>query len=145
MAKWPYNTTAWRKLRLAKLESQPLCEPCERRGIIVPAVAVDHVTSIASGGDPFPPLSGLMSMCLSCHSIKTNAVDRPGGKGVRFKGVGVDGLPIDPDHPAMRPAAAAPAYGVYPLQGRERRGPGTGGGGTCLFSSKIKKEQNQWD
>ncbi len=99
MANWPYSTARWQKLRRRKLDSAPCCEPCGKRGVSVPAKHVDHIVAIASGGDPFPPLSGLMSMCHSCHSIKTNAVDRPGGSGVRFKGAGLDGLPVDPSHP----------------------------------------------
>jgi hypothetical protein len=31
--------------------------------------------------------------------VKTAAVDRAGGKGVRFKGAAIDGMPIDPLHP----------------------------------------------
>lgn len=99
MADWPYNTAAWQRLRKAKLSATPMCEPCSDLGRVVAARHVDHIRSIASGGDAFPPLDGLMSMCPACHSIKTNAVDRPGGSGIRFKGVGFDGLPIDPDHP----------------------------------------------
>ncbi|WP_237152395.1 HNH endonuclease [Oryzibacter oryziterrae] len=99
MADWPYSTAAWQRLRQAKLAAVPLCEPCERLGRVTPAQHVDHVKAINAGGDPFPPLEGLMSMCPGCHSVKTNAVDRKGGSGIRFKGVGLDGLPIDPDHP----------------------------------------------
>lgn len=99
MADWPYSTAQWRRLRALKLSTSPLCEPCSMRGDLVPGHHVDHVVSIASGGDPFPPLDGLMSMCPRCHSEKTAAVDRPGGKGVRFKGVGADGFPVDPSHP----------------------------------------------
>lgn len=99
MADWPYNTAAWRLLRKSKLAERPLCEPCERRGKIVAASTVDHIRSIASGGEPFPPLAGLMSMCHACHNTKTNAVDRAGGKGVKFKGCDVNGLPIDEAHP----------------------------------------------
>ena len=99
MANWPYNTTAWKRLREVKLQASPLCEPCERRGKLVRANTVDHIKSIASGGDPFPSLDGLMSMCHACHNTKTNAVDRKGGKGIAFKGVGADGMPIDPTHP----------------------------------------------
>lgn len=99
MADWPYGTARWQRLRMCKLSTSPLCEPCERRGVVRPASHVDHVRSIASGGDPFPSLDGLMSMCPGCHSIKTAAVDRPGGKGVRFKGASLDGTPIDPSHP----------------------------------------------
>jgi len=99
MAKWPYNTSTWGNLREAKLRASPVCEPCRRRGQIVRANTVDHVRSIARGGHPFPPLSGLMSMCSSCHSVKTAAVDRKGGTGVAFKGTDVTGLPVDPMHP----------------------------------------------
>ncbi|MBX9706809.1 MAG: AAA family ATPase [Caulobacteraceae bacterium] len=96
-----YNTARWKRLRALKLSIQPLCEPCSRRGRLVQARHVDHVVSIASGGDPFPPLSDLMSMCASCHSIKTNAKDRAGGKGVSAKGCDSDGLPFDPAHPFL--------------------------------------------
>lgn len=99
MADWPYNTAAWRRLRLAKLMVRPLCEPCELVGRLVAANTVDHVSSIASGGEPFPGLDGLMSMCASCHGVKTRAVDQSGGKGIRFKGARADGLPVDRAHP----------------------------------------------
>lgn len=99
MATWPYGTTTWARLRAAKLSASPLCEPCEWRGVKRPAKAVDHIISIASGGPAFPELDQLRSMCWPCHSIKTNALDRAGGKGVAFKGCGVDGLPLDGDHP----------------------------------------------
>lgn len=99
MADWPYNTSTWRNLREAKLRASPMCGPCRMRGQLVQANTVDHVRSIASGGDPFPPLSGLMSMCSSCHSSKTAAVDRKGGNGVAFKGTDASGMPVDPSHP----------------------------------------------
>lgn len=101
MAAWPYNTPTWQKLRAAKLSVAPLCEPCDWRGIKRPAKAVDHIVSIARGGPPFPSLDGLRSMCVPCHSIKTAALDRAGGKGVAFKGCDPGGLPLDPDHPFL--------------------------------------------
>lgn len=98
MAAWPYNTTAWRNLRRAKLSDQPLCEVCLRREVVTIAEAVDHVVSIAKGGEPFPPLTGLMSLCTSCHNSKTRRVDSADSKGgSRWKGCDVDGNPIDPD------------------------------------------------
>lgn len=112
MADWPYSTAAWQRLRRAKLSETPLCEPCARRGLHVIAEHVDHVVSIRSGGPAFPALAGLRSLCASCHSIKTNALDRRGGKGVAFKGCDVNGLPLDPDHPFL-------VGGDNPLQGRE--------------------------
>jgi hypothetical protein len=99
MADWPYNLAAWQRLRRAKLTAQPLCQMCERRGLVVAARDVDHIVSIASGGDAFPTLAGLMALCHSCHSQKTQAMDRTGGKGIAFKGCGLDGLPLDPSHP----------------------------------------------
>lgn len=99
MSKWPYGTAQWQRLRAAKLSDQPLCEVCIRREVVEVATVVDHVTAIAKGGDPFPPLSGLMAMCEPCHNTKTNAVDHPNATGFRraLKGYDVDGNPIDPE------------------------------------------------
>ncbi|TDR35475.1 HNH endonuclease [Aquamicrobium defluvii] len=110
MSKWPYNTSTWRRLRKAKLVDQPLCEACLRREIVEPADTVDHIVAIEKGGDPFPPLDQLMSMCAACHNIKTNAVDHPNASGFRraLKGFDVNGNPIDPegwDAPAGRAVA----------------------------------------
>lgn len=101
MANWPYCTSRWARLREAKLCEKPLCEICERRGEIEPAVAVDHFKPINQGGAPFPELSGLLSLCERCHNEKTAAFDKPGGDGFRrrFKGVGSDGNPVDPFDP----------------------------------------------
>jgi hypothetical protein len=79
--------------------TDPLCEVCLRRDKLVSAEHVDHRIAIKAGGHPFPPFDGLMSMCPSCHSIKTNAMDKPGGSGIAFKGCDEYGRPIDPDHP----------------------------------------------
>lgn len=114
MAAWPYNTGTWQRLREAKLSTQPLCEPCLRREVVEPANTVDHIVSIASGGDPFPPLDGLMSMCAPCHNAKTNAVDHPNASGFRraLKGFDVDGNPIDPE--GWSASAARPARPLAP-------------------------------
>jgi len=98
MAAWPYNTAAWQRLRKAKLAANPVCEACERRGRTVLAKAVDHVVAINKGGEPFPPLTGLMSMCEPCHNSKTGRMDRGNSKGAsRFKGCDVNGDPLDPE------------------------------------------------
>lgn len=96
--KWPYNTARWARLRLVKLAHDPLCYSCDLRGRIIVADTVDHVTPIRSGGDAYPPLAGLMSLCHSCHSQKTQAVDRHDrwGNGRRFAGIDLDGNPVDP-------------------------------------------------
>jgi hypothetical protein len=107
MADWPYSTARWRKLRAAKLAASPLCEVHGLRGKLVSATVVDHRVAIAAGGDPFPDLDGLMSMCASCHSTKTNARDNAHAFGsdrwrAAFKGCGLDGRPIDADHPFLQ-------------------------------------------
>lgn len=97
MANWPYNTTAWRKLRAAKLKASPLCQHCKERGLLKPAKAVDHDTPINRGGEPFPDLDRLTSLCEPCHNEKTANQDRSTAKPFarRFKGFDADGNPLD--------------------------------------------------
>lgn len=102
MAQWPYSTRRWQQLRLLKLQADPLCEECKARGQTVPAKHVDHIRAISDGGDPFPDLGGLRSLCPSCHSRKTTQDDGLGAaKGWRRRGRGVDpatGRPLDSEH-----------------------------------------------
>lgn len=120
MADWPYSTATWQRLRRLKLSEAPLCETCEDQGKITPALDVDHRVAIKAGGPAFPEIEGLRSLCHSCHSIKTNALDRRGGKGIAIKGCDVNGLPLDPAHPFL-------TGGDNPLQGREAVATGPAG------------------
>lgn len=101
MAKWPYGTAAWQKLRKLKLSTSPLCEDCETEGKLVAANVVDHRIAISQGGQPFPALDGLASLCQRHHSIKTasgpeaGAVKSNGPK----KGCTEDGTPLSDTHP----------------------------------------------
>lgn len=97
MARWPYNTSAWLRLRAAKLAAEPLCKACQMRGNVTLANAVDHIVAIAKGGATFPALDGLMSLCERCHNEKTRAVDAGtnNATGRKFKGFDGDGNPID--------------------------------------------------
>jgi 5-methylcytosine-specific restriction endonuclease McrA len=76
-------------LRKLKLSTSPLCEPCERRGQLVPANTVDHIIAIANGGDPYPSLDGLMSMCTACHNAKTRNVEQLGASGRKARHQGL--------------------------------------------------------
>ena len=101
MAKWPYNSSRWKRLRQAKLRDQPLCEACP--GITL-ASHVDHVHAISDGGLPFPGLGGLRSLCHSCHSQKTARGPEAGAVKTSRpiqprKGCDAQGNPIDPRHP----------------------------------------------
>lgn len=109
MSGWPYNTVAWKKLRRYKLATEPFCEDCLAIGRHVLANTVDHRVAISQGGAAFPELSGLASLCPSCHGAKTARSGEAGA--VRTskprRGCTPDGLPLDQRHPwaAPRPRA----------------------------------------
>lgn len=114
MAKWPYSTAQWQRLRMLKLCTTPLCEDCERAGQLTQANHVDHRVPMSSGGPAFPPLDGLASLCAPCHSAKTARGAEAGA--VRTtkprKGCSPDGMPLDTGHPwharpVEHPSAAA--------------------------------------
>lgn len=98
MAKWPYCTSQWKKLRLVKLAQCPVCHICDLRGETVEANTVDHVLPVSQGGPAFPALDGLMALCERCHNEKTSGFDRVAGSvtGRRFKGCDANGNPTDP-------------------------------------------------
>lgn len=100
MADWPYNTQAWQRLRRLKLSASPLCEECKLRHILIPANTVDHRLAIRAGGQPFPDLEGLRSLCASCHSAKTARGEEAGAARATNprRGCNVDGSPLDPRH-----------------------------------------------
>lgn len=146
MASWPYNTVAWQRLRQAKLSAKPICEVCERRGRTALADAVDHIVAIAKGGDPFPPLDGLMSLCASCHNSKTARMDRGNSKGAsRFKGCDVDGNPLD-DEDGWWAAPAPPSPHPAGFAGRPIEPTGTSGESNAylLMLQNNKTESEQW-
>ena len=100
MAKWPYTTQRWQRLRLAKLRDHPLCETCLEQGRLEVAVAVDHIVAVKAGGDPYPALDQLRSLCERCHNRKSRHVEQLGKKEVpRVWGCDVNGMPLDPNHP----------------------------------------------
>lgn len=53
-----------------KLEQQPMCEECERRGRLTPAQMVDHIVPINKGGTPLD-MDNLQSLCNACHARKS--------------------------------------------------------------------------
>lgn len=101
MAKFPYNTTNWQKLRAIKLSANPLCEDCEEVGFLVFATVVDHRLAISAGGEPFPPIEELASLCARCHNAKTARGPEAGA--IRTtkprRGCDANGNPLDRRHP----------------------------------------------
>ena len=65
-----YQSTAWRKLRNLKLEQCPLCEECQRCGIMTLARVVDHIVPINRGGAKLD-MANLQSLCPPCHNRKS--------------------------------------------------------------------------
>ena len=96
MAKWPYNTAAWRRLRRTKLAQDPLCEYCPA-GVITPATQVDHRKAIRDGGDPWA-WANLVSSCASCHSRKTSHIEVHRHGRVPVSGCDASGRPLDAEH-----------------------------------------------
>lgn len=85
------NGAAWRRLRAAVLEREPLCRDCYKRGRITTATDVDHHDNNPTNNDP----ENLVALCHECHSRKTQA---DMGKRVVY-GCDVHGMPLDPLHP----------------------------------------------
>ncbi|MDL2243914.1 HNH endonuclease [Parabacteroides sp. OttesenSCG-928-J18] len=73
-----YNTSKWRKLRLQKLQEQPLCEVCKKNDIIKLATQVHHIKEISTGYSDEKMLelafdyTNLESICKDCHKEKHN-------------------------------------------------------------------------
>lgn len=70
-----YATPEWRRLREWKITQNPLCEMCEKGGLVVPAKEVDHIKEIQDGGSKTDP-DNLQSLCVSCHRKKTASEER---------------------------------------------------------------------
>ena len=65
-----YNSRQWRSLRNYKIQLDPLCEECNRKGLVEPGVEVDHIKALRDNGAPLS-LSNLQSLCRSCHASKS--------------------------------------------------------------------------
>ena len=97
MNKWHYlyNTQRWRNLRAKILKEQPLCNMCEKRGIITPSDTVDHIKAHKGDKSLFWDRNNLQTLCASCHNA---AKQRKENTGYDIA-CDVDGVPIDEDHP----------------------------------------------
>ena len=71
----PGSTSRWRKLRAAKLRTNPICQHdgCRR-----PGVEVDHVQPLSQGGDRWD-WGNLASLCHE-HHIAKSVIDAQRGR-----------------------------------------------------------------
>lgn len=92
-----YDTVRWRKRRDRQLSLDPLCAICLKVGRTTAATVADHIVPHKGDLDLF--WNGeLQSLCASCHSKHKQAQE----KGGLLPGCGVDGVPLDDNHPWNR-------------------------------------------
>lgn len=77
------------KLRAKRLQSNPLCQDCEAKGVITVAVEVDHIQPLSLGGTDTD--DNTRNLCKPCH-LKRTAEQFGYRKSVS---IGLDGWPID--------------------------------------------------
>lgn len=65
-----YQSSRWRRVRASYIMRNPLCVECQRKGLVVPARVVDHITPINKGGAPYLE-ENLQSLCDRCHNSKS--------------------------------------------------------------------------
>jgi 5-methylcytosine-specific restriction protein A len=92
-----YDTGFWKRRSRLQLLAHPLCMFCEKQGKVTPARVADHITPHRGDRTAFF-LGELQSLCWSCHSASKQQIERQG-----FAcDIGLDGLPLDPNHPCYR-------------------------------------------
>jgi 5-methylcytosine-specific restriction enzyme A len=95
-ARW-YGSQRWRRRAQQQLRNHPLCAFCDRQGRVEAAVAADHV--VPHKGDEAAFWTGeLQSLCLPHHNGTKREQERKG----YCTDIGLDGMPIDPNHPINR-------------------------------------------
>lgn len=75
-----YQTTRWRKARLAFLAAAPLCRDCAELGLVVPATEVDHVIPHRGDARLMWDRRNWQPLCRPCHSRKTARETWHGGR-----------------------------------------------------------------
>jgi|SRR6516165_8080485 hypothetical protein len=93
-----YDTAAWQKRREHQLALHPLCSMClHNHGLVVPATIVDHVEPHHGSWNSFR-LGKLQSLCKQCHDSTKREIEQRGYS----TEIGIDGFPIDVNHPFYR-------------------------------------------
>jgi 5-methylcytosine-specific restriction endonuclease McrA len=90
-----YDSVRWRKLRKWFLSINPLCVICLKMGRETPATIVDHKKPHKGNYELFWDQDNWQSLCAGCHSAVKQQQERSGYS----QACGVDGMPIDDNHP----------------------------------------------
>ncbi|KQW36514.1 HNH endonuclease [Rhizobacter sp. Root404] len=78
-------------MRARQLQLKPLCEACEKRGLIRSARVADHIEPHRDNEAKFWN-GALQSLCTPCHSGDKQAFEKTGRMPTR---IGPDGWPIE--------------------------------------------------
>lgn len=68
----PYNMAAWRKLRAAHRQGEPLCRMCGLDGRVTIGALVDHIVPVDRDPSLFLDDDNLQTLCNDCHERKTS-------------------------------------------------------------------------
>lgn len=94
-----YSLAVWHKqLRPAQLAKEPLCRMCAAKGKTTAATVVDHIKPHRGDLYTFADPHNLQSLCKTCHDSEKQADEKRGYS----KACGVDGWPLDPEHPMWK-------------------------------------------
>jgi hypothetical protein len=96
-----YSLALWRGdrgLRDQQLNREPLCERCKAQGIITAATVVNHRRPHRGDWALFVDPANHESVCKDHHDT---LVQREEARGHAI-GTGLDGRPVDPEHPWNR-------------------------------------------
>ena len=66
-----YNKPAWRRFAKAKLEAEPLCRECEKRGYVRPSTQADHILPRQTHPELEWEWENIQGICRPCHARKT--------------------------------------------------------------------------
>ena len=75
-----YKRKHWRRARARKLNEQPLCQECLRRGRTTPAVDVHHKVKRTIDDSLSLDLGNLEALCKRCHAIESAKEREEGGR-----------------------------------------------------------------
>jgi 5-methylcytosine-specific restriction protein A len=101
-----YGKKRWLVTARNQLATHPLCAMCLSDGAVTAASVVDHVEP--HHGDAQMFWNGkLQSLCAPCHNKRKANIEQRGYD----TAVGVDGYPIDPNHPANNGAGGSAING----------------------------------
>jgi 5-methylcytosine-specific restriction enzyme A len=92
------RSARWQRLRLQHLKANPLCVRCKAKGRRTLATEVHHRIKCYDDPQLQMDASALESLCAPCHA----PLRHDDARGYSTA-IGIDGYPIDPQHPANRP------------------------------------------